>query len=688
MSSSVTSRPTLPDAEAPPQPVTAAPARTFAYQPALDGMRAIAVLAVMAYHTPYDWAKGGFLGVDTFFVLSGFLITTLLVLEWRRLESIGLLAFWGRRIRRLLPALLLVVVFVAIYGMLVIPPYELDRLRVDSLSGLFYFANWRFIISGQSYFTLFSTPSPVRHLWSLAIEEQFYLVWPLVVLACLCLARGRLRVLVGVCVAGTALSVYLMDALFKSDDPSRAYYGTDARAHTILIGCLLALLLLTWTPTSRQARIAVQVLGIAGALGVAWALHDVSDLSRDYYGFGSLLFALGVAAVIAAAVQPGRGFVRSPLSWTPLRWIGMISYGLYLWHWPVYVWLVESRTGFGGNGLNALRFGVTFAFAIVSFFLLERPIRQGRFLGLRRAHLRWVVPSGVLLVVLTLVISTAGATSVPPLFGDASHPYACPPSGGKPVAEAEAALRRSGGAAAVPKDPGLRVDLVGDSVACSLWPGLIAVGKAAGLRVSQNAVIACGLSSGEVVAGDTPVPTNTSECPGLVDFALGGVRANRPDVVLVLSSWERADLKVGERTLKAGTKAWERAVQHKMDAVVKRLTRSGAHVVLTTQPTEVPAVFHQMNDGDIASQRASYDRLNLQLLRFAARHPKTVTLVDLANKVCPGPSPCPTKVDGISSRPSDGGHFSPQGAVWAMQYLLPAIEQAGRQAGRAAGAGT
>ena len=140
------------------------------------------MLAVIAYHTPYVWAKGGFLGVDTFFVLSGFLITTLLVLEWQRAQSIALVAFWGRRVRRLLPALLLVIVFVAIYGWVAIPPYELTKLRLDGLSGLFYVANWRFIVSGQSYFDLMSAPSPIRHLWSLAIEEQFYLVWPLVVL--------------------------------------------------------------------------------------------------------------------------------------------------------------------------------------------------------------------------------------------------------------------------------------------------------------------------------------------------------------------------------------------------------------------------------------------------------------------------------------------------------------------------
>ena len=162
----------------------------FRYQPALDGLRAVAVLAVIAYHGTYEWAKGGFLGVDTFFVLSGFLITTLLVLEWERVTSIALVAFWGRRVRRLLPALLLVVVFVAIYAWVAVPSYQLTKVRLDGLAGLFYVANWRFIATGQSYFDLFTAPSPFKHLWSLAIEEQFYLVWPLVVLGVLA-ARAR-----------------------------------------------------------------------------------------------------------------------------------------------------------------------------------------------------------------------------------------------------------------------------------------------------------------------------------------------------------------------------------------------------------------------------------------------------------------------------------------------------------------
>ena len=154
----------------------------LSYHPALDGLRAVAVLAVIAYHDAYAWAAGGFLGVDAFFVLSGFLITTLLVLEFRRADTINLLAFWGRRLRRLLPALLLVLLAVAVYGAAEVPSIQLSALRGDSLASLFYVANWRFISTGSSYFDMFIAPSPVRHLWSLAIEEQFYLVWPLVVL--------------------------------------------------------------------------------------------------------------------------------------------------------------------------------------------------------------------------------------------------------------------------------------------------------------------------------------------------------------------------------------------------------------------------------------------------------------------------------------------------------------------------
>ena len=654
--------------------------RTFQYQPALDGVRALAVLAVISYHDAYKWAKGGFLGVDAFFVLSGFLITTLLVLEWQRAQSIVFVAFWGRRIRRLLPALLLVIVFVAIYGAIAVPPYELDRLRYDGLAGLFYVANWRFIISGQSYFDLFTTPSPFRHLWSLAIEEQFYLVWPLVVFGCLKVARGRLRVLVGFCVVGTIGSIWLMSALFDSGDPSRAYFGTDSRAHTILIGCLLSLLLLVWKPTSRQATISVQVLGVIGALGAVWAWNQVGDVESSYYGLGSLLYAIAIAAVIAAAVQPGRGVIRTPLSWRPLRWIGTISYGLYLWHWPIDIWLVEWRVGFGGSVLNAFRLLVTFAFATASYYLVERPIRQGRFLHIGPPTLRWVAPAGIVLVGLTVLIATVGASKTPTYFGVGVHPTACPAP--RPE-ERKAARKAYQDAKPVEKDAavrGVRVLLVGDSIACSLWPGLDVVGTAAGVKLDQGAVIACGIASGEVATGAIIVPPNSSECPDLVERTQhDAMMRSRPKVVVWLSVWERADLKVDGKTLEAGTKAWEHALNQRLEKTLHRLQSTGARIVIANQPPPAAGRFRPIKETEEADEDASFARLDQVLLQFAAKHPKTVTLVNLAERVCPGGPPCPNQVDGLSLRGFDGSHFSPDGAVFAAEYLLPYIEAAGEK---------
>ena len=205
---------------------------TFGYRPALDGLRALAVGAVIAYHFGYGWARGGFLGVDTFFVLSGYLITSLLLVEFRGQGTVRLRAFWARRARRLLPALLLMLAVVTIWAGLTRPADQLGVIRGDGLATLFYGANWRFIASGQTYFALVSLPSPFRHAWSLAIEEQFYLVWPLITLACLRLARGGTRVLATVCVLGSLGSIVAMAALYQPSDPSRARTTARRRVRT------------------------------------------------------------------------------------------------------------------------------------------------------------------------------------------------------------------------------------------------------------------------------------------------------------------------------------------------------------------------------------------------------------------------------------------------------------------------
>jgi len=331
------------------------PVSSFEYQPALDGLRALAVLAVLLYHAGVSWAPGGFLGVDAFFVLSGFLITSLLVEEWRKRGRIDFRAFWARRARRLLPALVLVVIAVGAYALFVARPDELERIRGDTFGSLLYVANWRQFFE-SSYFAQLSTPSPLRHTWSLGIEEQWYLVWPLALVLVLRVTAGRRWAVIGVIAALAIGSAVLMAALFDpGGDPSRVYYGTDTRAQALVIGAALALLLAHPRRRSRRRRprpasdaaslIGLECAGILAVVYLGWLWTHVADTSTWLYTGGFLVEGLAVAALIAAATRPYSPILGPVLSLAPLRAIGWISYGLYLWHWPVYVYLTPARTG-------------------------------------------------------------------------------------------------------------------------------------------------------------------------------------------------------------------------------------------------------------------------------------------------------------------------------------------------------
>ncbi|HEY1740654.1 MAG TPA: acyltransferase, partial [Acidimicrobiia bacterium] len=360
-----------------PSSADQAPAQTrgrIAYQPPLDGIRALAVLAVIAYHLNYGWAKGGFLGVDVFFVLSGYLITTLLLREWDTDRHIDLVAFWGRRARRLFPALLLVLLAAALAAVWFTPADQLARLRGDAIAALLYVANWRFILSGQSYFDLFNAPSPLRHLWSLAIEEQFYLLWPPIVYVALRARRSR-RVLGLICVVGIIASAVCMAMLFHANDVSRAYYGTDSRCQTILVGCLLAVLVERRRPTARSERV-LRAVGVGSFAVILLSFMVVNAQSSLLFHGGSAAFAVASAGIIAGTSLVTTGPVRRLLSITPLRGIGKISYGLYLWHWPLIVWLTPARLGLGSASTDVVRVAATFACAIASYFLVELPIRR------------------------------------------------------------------------------------------------------------------------------------------------------------------------------------------------------------------------------------------------------------------------------------------------------------------------
>jgi peptidoglycan/LPS O-acetylase OafA/YrhL len=352
--------------------------------PALDGIRAAAVAGVLLYHSDIYWFPGGLLGVEVFFVLSGYLITSLLWSELRTSNAINVLEFWRRRARRLLPALFAMLAIVATVWVLALPD-EVARVRGDVAAAATYTSNWYLIHSDHSYFISFARPSPFGHLWSLAIEEQFYLLWPAALLLLWRFVRDRRWVAV-VIVAGAGMSAGMLALLYNGGDPSRIYYGTDTRAAGLLIGSALALV---WRPFDERERRTVPAWALdaatVGAGGLlVWSFMRFDDLDAFTYRPGLLLVSLATAALIAACVHPAARVARV-LATRPMRWLGKRSYSVYLWYFPVFV---LTRPGVDldipiGQAF-AIRVAITLTLAALSFRFVEEPIRNGGLGRLRR----------------------------------------------------------------------------------------------------------------------------------------------------------------------------------------------------------------------------------------------------------------------------------------------------------------
>lgn len=678
--------------------------RRLAYIPALDGLRAIAVLAVMAYHSGLGWLPGGFLGVDLFFAISGYLITTLLIREWEATGGIDLVAFWGRRARRLLPALLLVLIAVAIYALVVADPAGLARIRGDGLASLGYVANWRFIYSDQSYFEAFGAPSPLRHMWSLAVEEQWYLLWPLVMAVGLRRAKGRTLPLLAVTAAAALTSAAIMAALYTPfKDPSRAYYGTDARAHTLLVGAILAFVLgpgglapATIRRTARRWRVTAHFGGTVAAVTIVGTFLTVDDTHRGLYRGGFLLFAAGAALVIAAAVVPGPNLVKSVLSPRPLQAVGRISYGLYLWHWPVNIFLTPERAGVSGVGLALLRTAVTFAFAAVSFVIVERPVRLGR---VRLARPVWAAAGSVAITALVLLLATVGArldrggegpdaagiriirptgsTLVPATAGPSTTPATSTPA--TPAAHVETGPIITARPqpddtppATSPQDSDpLEVMIVGDSVGYSLARQAPPI---EGMQLAtRGAMFGCSFMDGDLLTGSITidhVPCDGGDGPDADDPDGADLQ---PDLALVsVGAWEVYDRRVDGRNVRFDSAEHGRMMRAAFQREVDQLVADGVDRIAFLN---VPC-FREKTDylGGTGSDRNKPERVaavNDVLLDLVRANPTTVALIDIASFACPQGRYRAT-VDGVELRP-DGVHYSRDSGPVVWRWLAPAV---------------
>ncbi|MBT2286753.1 acetyltransferase [Paenibacillus polymyxa] len=351
------------------------------YMPGIDGLRAISVMAVIAYHLDLKWAQGGLLGVGVFFVLSGYLITDQLLIEWKMNHYVSIWNFWMRRFRRLLPAMLSMLVLVALW-LLASDPARLLSLKGDFISSVFYVNNWYLIFHEVSYFESFGPASPIGHLWSLSIEEQFYVVWPILLLLGLKFAPRRGKLVL--CMLGVALlSALAMTLMYvPGTDPSRVYYGTDTRAFAILIGAALAVVWPSWKLGTRISPVARTSLDVIGALGVfvlITRIHGTNQYDDSLYQFGFLSLSLVTAVIIAVLVHPASR-LGNILGCRPLTWLGKRSYSLYIWHYPVII-LMKPEGSSEGLELTQilLRLAITVGLSIVSYELIEEPIRKGHF---------------------------------------------------------------------------------------------------------------------------------------------------------------------------------------------------------------------------------------------------------------------------------------------------------------------
>ena len=353
------------------------------YLPGLDGIRAVAIIGVLLYHADLDWLPGGFLGVDVFFVLSGFLITTLILEEFDRSGRIDFGRFYLGRARRLLPALVLLLVVCGIAVALVYQEAAYQFAR-DALASVFYVINWHYILTEQSYFEFTGRPPLLQHLWSLAVEEQFYLAWPAIayLLVRRYARRGVFIVAGALALLSTAWMLWLSvrNGYPELADPSRVYFGTDSHVMGLLVGAALACV---WRPGRLPthllsgARAVIMATGVIALIAIGACYAFVSEYTAWMYRGGFLGLAVVVAALIAAATHPGVPLGRA-LGTQPLRFIGQRSYGLYLWHWPVFmVTRAALDIPLDGVMLLAVQLTLTFAIAELSFRFVEMPIRRG-----------------------------------------------------------------------------------------------------------------------------------------------------------------------------------------------------------------------------------------------------------------------------------------------------------------------
>jgi peptidoglycan/LPS O-acetylase OafA/YrhL len=724
------------------------------------------VLAIIAFHTGLNSVPGGYYGVDAFFVLSGFLITSLLVKEWGSSGTIHLRRFWAGRARRLLPALFLLITVMGIVMALVPTLLGAPHMVGDAIATIFYVSNWYSAHTSATYFSLSSGQSPLLHTWSLAIEEQFYLVWPLVVLAVLKLGRirrygrrsgrgdpvsrraqgrrgrekpaveilgggsmvltaapepatvdpdwehrRRLQILFCMACVGAIASALAMAYFAPNGYTTRAYYGTDCRAQALLVGAAISVGLTLWREGSHR-RWFKRFAGLAGVFGVAgsavlWA--TVQEDSVFAFSGGFLLASLAAGAVVVACAVAPRSIVVRLLELPPLPQWGRISYGMYLWYWPVLLVMTGQRLHWGVYPLFLARVGITVAIAALSYDLVELPIRRGALKNWRS----WAAaPIGAAAAISAIMISTlvpVGATesarspvTIPTLASSTTRATTQPVAPGPSTASTAATTTTTTAPPptylSLPDPPSpdragkpVKVLLVGDSVAGTLGVGLadLANRSHAEVQIANEGDPGCSVSmQGEIKALWYSLPPG-SPCSSTNPDALFAawrrwIDAYNPDVVAYVARGETFDQLIGGKWQDLGQSAFDNYVTTRFGEGVSVLGSKGATVVLMTSPYyDSGATPSGGSWPEDAPSRVQVDNSTIRAVASTASTgagTATVSKVyvfDL-NRVVDPTGTYSSTVGPYNVRCNDGVHFSRSGGEYVGLRLLPDLMALGQ----------
>jgi len=629
----------------------------------LDGLRGLAVLAVVVFHLGEGVLHGGYLGVDVFFVLSGYLITSILLSEHERTGRIDLRRFWIRRLRRLSPALLSLLPAIALYAVFLARPEELSALRRQGLATLAYVANWQAIATHRSYWEMFAAPSPLEHTWSLAIEEQFYLLWPLWVLLALGTLRLARRTFLGVTLAMTLASALALWRLYDPEHTERAYFGTDTRAAAILIGAAYAAWSLRPVPAAwaraRWMVIGRDVLGALGLLGLALACVRLEGRDPFLYRGGLWLCELATIGLIACSTARGESGVERFLAWAPLRWLGTRSYGIYLWHWPIFCVLTAERVHVAPLALTALRLGATVLVAMVSFTWLERPIREH---GLRVRRPVLVGAASFALAGALVVVSTRGAGAAAAPAQDESALVAPAASAGPVRIDADVHTLPLADALS----PGtVRVLVLGDSVAQAVGRAMRARQADRGIFVAERGVGDCSImeSRKDLRRGQElghPDPTHGCAATWVAD-----VNELRPDVTLVVVGGAfMTPMTIDKKKVQACDPGWQEFYRARLDQLAREMGEAAGRLVFATTAPPGPRWRER-------ETLAWVGCLNAALTTVAAA--RQLPVIDLAEHLCPQ-GECRLLEGDAPIRP-DGLHPAGVGAEPLADWLLHRLVQ-------------